>query len=323
MPDHDEKLSLDAIGILEGTNKSSLLVDYLRHYERIFNPFRRSEFTLIEIGIDQGASLRMWSRFFPKATIVGVDNKPDKVRHAADRVIVEIGSQSSLGFLTDLCKKYHPTIVIDDGSHQARDVLFTFQTMFSFVEPGGVYVMEDLHLHFGNTAAAFAATATTLPSDYIFSVGTSLVSNAMSPGDDYGLKRYLFDQIDRIEVIRNSLIVTKKAAAAANQVEKWMDLTRRSGQPTNWHMLVGQLQKVNASPKLVAEALAHCIKLAPTNSQNYRDPSLALEAMGDIEGAITAAQKTAELAGSDQVKAVAQRRVEALRHKGGNAMAGA
>lgn len=64
---------LDAIGILEGTDKSSLGHDYLRHYERIFAGLRNDPIQLLEFGIAGGASLGTWSRFFAQATIVGVD----------------------------------------------------------------------------------------------------------------------------------------------------------------------------------------------------------------------------------------------------------
>lgn len=312
----DALRSLDELGILEGTNKSSLLVDYLRHYDRLFARFRHEAITLIEIGIDQGASLRMWPRYFTKATIVGIDVQPDKTKHASDRVIVEIGSQANLGFITGLCKRYDPTIIVDDGSHQARDVLYTFQTMFPFVRPGGIYVMEDLYLHFGHNAKGYAATATTLPSDYIFRLGNNLVSNAMDPAENYGLEQYLFNQIDTIEVIRNSLVITKKATPVAGEAERWMDLVRRSGQDVNWRLLSGRLQRASAAPDLIAEALAHCIRMAPGNHQHYYDLSFALEAMGNIEGAISAAKEAAGRAEGEQGRIASQRRAEALSRKG-------
>ena len=122
--------SLDHIGITQGTNKSSLLVDYLRHYERIFSEFRDDNFTIIEIGVMEGASTRTWARYFPKAHIVGVDIDEKCKQYADERVTIEIGSQSDFNFLAELCKKYNPKIIIDDGSHWANDVYCTFQTLF-------------------------------------------------------------------------------------------------------------------------------------------------------------------------------------------------
>lgn len=47
---------LDAIGILHGVDKSSLSHGYLVQYERILGPLRRTQITLLEIGVSQGAS---------------------------------------------------------------------------------------------------------------------------------------------------------------------------------------------------------------------------------------------------------------------------
>ena len=70
------ELTLDEIGTLEGTDKSSLLADYLRHYEREFSYLRDEPINVIEIGVQGGSSLRMWERFFTRATLIGIDIDP-------------------------------------------------------------------------------------------------------------------------------------------------------------------------------------------------------------------------------------------------------
>ena len=64
---------LDELGILHGTDKGSLGHGYLGHYERILGPLRDEPITILEIGVSDGASLRMWADYFTRATIVGVD----------------------------------------------------------------------------------------------------------------------------------------------------------------------------------------------------------------------------------------------------------
>jgi hypothetical protein len=65
--------SLDETGLLEGTDKGSTTHGYLWHYDRILGHLRHEPISLLEIGIFRGASLRMWSRHFDVATIVGAD----------------------------------------------------------------------------------------------------------------------------------------------------------------------------------------------------------------------------------------------------------
>jgi hypothetical protein len=69
-------LSLDDIGILCGTDKSSLRQNYLCHYERLLNHLRDAAFNLVEIGVHNGASLRTWARYFVRAQIVGHRQRP-------------------------------------------------------------------------------------------------------------------------------------------------------------------------------------------------------------------------------------------------------
>jgi len=64
--------TLDQLGILTGTDKSSLERDYLRHYEALFSEWRDPPINVLEVGIAGGASLRIWPQFFSKATIVEI-----------------------------------------------------------------------------------------------------------------------------------------------------------------------------------------------------------------------------------------------------------
>lgn len=136
---------LDQLGICAGTDKSRLVHDYLRQYERLFRPFVDSVISVLEIGIHNGASLAIWERFFSNATIVGVDIAPSTRRFARGRVYVEIGSQVDPEFLAEIAQRYKPSIVIDDGSHLAEDQIFSFEQLFPRLQPGGIYVVEDIH----------------------------------------------------------------------------------------------------------------------------------------------------------------------------------
>ncbi len=153
--------SLDLIGISEGTDKHSLLHDYLRHYERMFDRFRAAEIDLIEIGVANGASLRTWRRFFSKARIIGIDvvQACQVFADEANHVIVEIGSQDDPGFLLNIGRRYQPSIIIDDGSHIASHIQFSFETLFPALQPGGCYVIEDIMFHFGSDAPQHIGTA--------------------------------------------------------------------------------------------------------------------------------------------------------------------
>ena len=92
---------------------------------------------LVEIGVFNGASTRMWKRYFPKATIIGVDIQERCKALEEDRIKIEIGSQSDGPFIDALLEEYPPTVMIDDGSHVASDIIFTFERAFPALLPGG------------------------------------------------------------------------------------------------------------------------------------------------------------------------------------------
>jgi hypothetical protein len=146
---------LDALARYYGTDKSSAGHGYARHYAHHFGPRRDAVESLLEIGVggitstfgyetaEGGHSLQMWSRYFPRASILGIDIHPKDVSGA--RIHFEQGSQSDEPFLRSLANKYGPfDIVIDDGSHVGRDVIASMGVLWDAVRPGGYYVIEDL-----------------------------------------------------------------------------------------------------------------------------------------------------------------------------------
>ena len=108
-------------------------------YEEYFEPLRTTELVLVEIGVLGGASLRMWREYFPRAQIFGIDVDPEAEAHADDRITVLIGSQSDTRFLDAALERTgRPDIVLDDGSHYARDQTTTLLHLWRHVKPGGI-----------------------------------------------------------------------------------------------------------------------------------------------------------------------------------------
>jgi hypothetical protein len=153
----ETRVELDVIGAVEGSDKSSTVQtgwDYLRHYQAAFEEYRDQPITLIEVGIGRGPSLRAWTWYFSEAQIIGIDTNPECEQYAGDRIKVEIGNQTDGDFIDRICTEFPPTIVIDDGSNQAGDIIATFERAFPHLLPGGLYVVEDLAMQFGDKAAS-------------------------------------------------------------------------------------------------------------------------------------------------------------------------
>lgn len=136
--------TLNEIGIKHGTDKSSEIHNYLVKYEKYFPYKREDSLKLLEIGVLHGESLRMWKEYFYNSEIIGIDLNPDSKQHEESRIEIEVGSQHDSKFLEEVGKKYESfDMIIDDGSHVNSHVIFSFEKLFKFLKPGGLYVVED------------------------------------------------------------------------------------------------------------------------------------------------------------------------------------
>jgi SAM-dependent methyltransferase len=138
--------TLDALGREHGTDKASGRHAYLNTYERYLAPMRDHPVRLLELGIFNGASLRVWRDYFTQGKIVGCDLHGDRRQHADERIAVEIGDCGSAAFLNSVAEKHGPfDVIIDDASHIWKHQQVAFTTLFDHLRPGGVFIIEDLH----------------------------------------------------------------------------------------------------------------------------------------------------------------------------------
>ena len=136
--------NLDTIGLEYGTDKASDFHNYLNKYEKYINFSRNDKIKILEIGISDGKSLKMWKDYFVNSTILGIDINPECKNYKEERVFVEIGSQTNEYFLSKISEEYGPfDLIIDDGSHINYDVITTFNFMFKHISKKGLYIVED------------------------------------------------------------------------------------------------------------------------------------------------------------------------------------
>jgi hypothetical protein len=136
--------ALDTIANSYGTDKSSLLHNYCVKYEK-YLPFKRHDvLQILEIGVLRGESLKTWKDYFYRSQIFGIDILSECKQYEEDRITVEIGSQTDGDFLTMVSQKHGPfDIILDDGSHNNSDVIYSFEHLFKTLKSGGVYIVED------------------------------------------------------------------------------------------------------------------------------------------------------------------------------------
>ncbi|HTW72094.1 MAG TPA: tetratricopeptide repeat protein [Acetobacteraceae bacterium] len=289
---------LDVIGLLEGTDKSSLHNGYLHAYESLFHEFRDESFDLIEIGIFRGSSLALWQEYFPKARIIGVDIEPSCKRFEGGRVIVEIGSQADPEFLAQLLRKYRPLIIIDDGSHLAPHIQIAFEHLFPGLLPGGYYVVEDTYMHFGPSAAKHRADAAVPLADYFTALALNKMSQFVETTGNAAFKHYCFHNSESINFMRSTIAIRKKpiaeygpeCIAMAEEVAE----TRRSA--PSWHGAAGVMLAVRGPLDRAEIMIRNAIAEVPEEPEYHRRLSEVLDAAGRTREAAVAMAQAARIA---------------------------
>lgn len=131
-------------------NKGRVISKWLHYfdiYHRHFQKYRGSHMTLLEIGVFQGGSMRMWKDYFGhKARIFGIDIDPKCKGMEDEQVKIFIGDQEDRRFLNEVKEQIGEIhIVIDDGGHTVSQQITSFEELYPAVVDGGVYLVEDLH----------------------------------------------------------------------------------------------------------------------------------------------------------------------------------
>lgn len=131
---------LHDLGLKHNTDKA-FFHQYLDFYQKLL-PKRTFKGRLLEIGVMDGASLKMWREYYPKAEIVGVDIN-DKSHINIDGVMILRLDATDPTQLQDLGMF---DIIVDDGSHMTADQQKSFEHLYlNQLNPKGFYIIEDLH----------------------------------------------------------------------------------------------------------------------------------------------------------------------------------
>jgi len=127
---------LHELGLKFGTDKATYH-NYCGFYEQYLGHLKDKSFSLLEIGIKDGASLLMWAEYFHNAEVSGIDIYERNITHP--RITCYTGDATKLR-LRDWFD-----VAIDDGSHEWADQIAAYEL---YKDHCGIFVMEDLHTSF-------------------------------------------------------------------------------------------------------------------------------------------------------------------------------
>lgn len=204
---------------------------YLELYDRLFAGFRGQPIRLLEIGVQNGGSLEIWSRYFPGAIrLVGcdIDDACARLTYGDPRVAVVVADANTDAAeqrIVSLAPCYD--IIIDDGSHRSGDIVRSFARYFPRLEDGGLYIVEDLHCsywaHFegglfnSDSAISFLKRLVDVISFEHWGLDCGRASILQSMLDTYGvtIEEAVLSHIHSVEFF-NSVCVVRKRPPADN-----------------------------------------------------------------------------------------------------------
>ncbi len=137
--------SLQQIGLWHGTDKATGH-SYLPHYEELFGHLRDEPINLLEIGVENGCSMRMWLEYFTQARIFGVDAAgaifpADLLMEPRVEMFAQNAHERGVG---NLFPPESLDIIVDDGSHVPSQQHSAYHWLWPALKPGGLYLIEDL-----------------------------------------------------------------------------------------------------------------------------------------------------------------------------------
>lgn len=227
---------------------------YLDEWERLFSPYRNLAINLLEIGIQNGGSLEVWSEYFTKAgRIIGcdIDEKSSQLRYADPRITVVVGdinTEDCERSLLDLAPGFD--ILIDDASHHSPDIIRTFARYFPHLKEGGLYLVEDLHASYWNdfggglhnplSAMAFFKRLADQVNHEHWRNDQPRSSELTGFATRYGInfKEYDLARIHSVEII-NSLCVIKKSPPERNVLGRRVVVGTEQAVAAGWEKLDG------------------------------------------------------------------------------------
>ncbi len=129
----------------EGHGDKGTAHTYIDEYEKLLKDYRENS-TVLEIGICQGESLKMWEEYFINSNVYGIDITDQYIKDliAENKYNIIIGNASSENILKHLNDLIFD-VIIDDGSHLINDQINSFNILKNRMKPNGIYIIEDVN----------------------------------------------------------------------------------------------------------------------------------------------------------------------------------
>tara|TARA_B100001939_G_scaffold347051_1_gene367500 strand:+ start:385 stop:1242 length:858 start_codon:yes stop_codon:yes gene_type:complete len=189
--------------------KKILSHNYSAFYEKYFKPFKNKKINLLELGSHEGKGLASFFFYFSNSKLYGANINPFQMRFESIRItelFVDVSNQKILNSLSHHLKRDFD-IIIDDASHNLRDIIITFLIFFKKLKSKGVYVIEDINqLKVFKELNPYKNEITPIEILKKIQKKEHFQSSFLTEND----KEYLFNNIESIKIEKGSMIIEEE-----------------------------------------------------------------------------------------------------------------
>ena len=121
---------------------------YLEKYEEKFERYQKLPIKFFEIGVLNGGSLEIFSKYFLNAELIlgcDIDLKCKELKYRQPNIKIIVGDANEEIIKKEIIEHAKFDIIIDDGSHNSSDVVKSFCNFFNHLKDDGLFIVEDLH----------------------------------------------------------------------------------------------------------------------------------------------------------------------------------
>jgi len=128
-----------------GFTDKNTVHSYIPVYENLFRNRYETAQNVLEIGVFDGGSIKLWEDSFPNAQIYGldVDMKRNRCKFGK-RVHLLQGDAYNQAKLQELLQNVALDVAIDDGPHTLQSMIAFLKLYFPKLSVDGVLVIEDV-----------------------------------------------------------------------------------------------------------------------------------------------------------------------------------
>jgi hypothetical protein len=123
---------------------------YLHIYEQLFGNKKNADVNILEIGVHEGGSIKLWGDYFVNGTVYGLDinngsciKLHDITKQANIKLFMNTNAYNK-DFVNNNLSNIRFDFVIDDGPHTLDSMLFFIEYYIPLLKDDGILIIEDV-----------------------------------------------------------------------------------------------------------------------------------------------------------------------------------